>query len=140
MLSADLGMTYRVSRLPYAVLIDERGVIRAKGLINSREHLESLFNAKELGVGLTVGLLTGLVSAGFALLWQGNPWLGLTLVLAMMVTLGVAGLAGAAVPLLLQAMRLDPALGAGVIVTTFTDVFGFFSFLGIATLLLDRLG
>lgn len=50
-LSADLGMTYRVSRLPYAVLIDERGVIRAKGLINSREHLESLFNAKELGVG-----------------------------------------------------------------------------------------
>ena len=50
-LSSDLGMTYRVSRLPYAVLIDERGVIRAKGLINSREHLESLFNAKELGVG-----------------------------------------------------------------------------------------
>lgn len=50
-LSADLGMTYRVSRLPYAVLIDERGIIRAKGLVNSREHLESLFNAKELGVG-----------------------------------------------------------------------------------------
>jgi len=50
-LSADLGMTYRVSRLPYAVLIDEHGIIRAKGLINSREHLESLFNAKELGVG-----------------------------------------------------------------------------------------
>jgi methylamine dehydrogenase accessory protein MauD len=50
-LSADLGMTYRVSRLPYAVLIDERGIIRAKGLINSREQLESLFNAKELGVG-----------------------------------------------------------------------------------------
>jgi methylamine dehydrogenase accessory protein MauD len=50
-LSAELGMTYRVSRLPYAVLIDERGAIRAKGLINSREHLESLFNAKELGVG-----------------------------------------------------------------------------------------
>lgn len=50
-LSADLGMVFRVSRLPYAVLIDEHGVIRAKGLINTREHLESLFNAKELGVG-----------------------------------------------------------------------------------------
>jgi methylamine dehydrogenase accessory protein MauD len=50
-LSADMGMSYRVSRLPYAVLIDEKGAIRAKGLINSREHLESLFNAKELGVG-----------------------------------------------------------------------------------------
>jgi methylamine dehydrogenase accessory protein MauD len=50
-LSADLGMSYRVSRLPYAVLLDERGIIRAKGMINTREHLESLFNAKELGVG-----------------------------------------------------------------------------------------
>jgi methylamine dehydrogenase accessory protein MauD len=50
-LSAELGMTYRVSRLPYAVLIDEGGITRAKGLINSREQLESLFNAKELGVG-----------------------------------------------------------------------------------------
>jgi methylamine dehydrogenase accessory protein MauD len=50
-LSPDLGMTYRVSRLPYAVLMDERGIIRAKGMINTREHLESLFNAKELGVG-----------------------------------------------------------------------------------------
>jgi methylamine dehydrogenase accessory protein MauD len=50
-LSPDLGMTYRVSRLPYAVLMDERGIIRAKGMINTREHLEILFNAKELGVG-----------------------------------------------------------------------------------------
>ena len=49
-LSADLGMRYRVSRLPYAVLLDEGGVIRAKGLINNREQLESLFNAKEIGV------------------------------------------------------------------------------------------
>lgn len=50
-LSTDLGMTYRVSRLPYAVLLDEKGIIRAKGLINNREQLESLFNAKEIGVG-----------------------------------------------------------------------------------------
>jgi methylamine dehydrogenase accessory protein MauD len=49
-LSAELGMTYRVSRLPYAVLIDEQGKVRAKGLINSREQLESLFAAKDLGV------------------------------------------------------------------------------------------
>lgn len=62
-LSADLGMTYRVSRLPYAVLLDERGVIRAKGLINSREHLESLFNAKELGVGSVQDYLRDRVAA-----------------------------------------------------------------------------
>jgi methylamine dehydrogenase accessory protein MauD len=49
-LSADLGMTYRVSRLPFAVLMGEDGIIKSKGLVNNREQLESLLNAKELGV------------------------------------------------------------------------------------------
>ncbi len=49
-LSAPLGMTYQVSRLPFAALLDEAGVLRARGLVNSREHLESLFEAKRLGV------------------------------------------------------------------------------------------
>jgi methylamine dehydrogenase accessory protein MauD len=49
-LSAPLGMTYQVSRLPFAALLDETGVLRARGLVNSREHLESLFEAKRLGV------------------------------------------------------------------------------------------
>lgn len=49
-LSAELGMAYRVSRLPYAVLIDGQGAVSAKGLINSREQLESLLTAQELGV------------------------------------------------------------------------------------------
>ena len=49
-LSHELGMTFRVSKLPYAVLIDEEGKIQSKGLINSREQLESLFTARELGV------------------------------------------------------------------------------------------
>ena len=48
--SAPLGMTYQVSRLPFAALLDETGVLRARGLVNSREHLESLFEAKRLGV------------------------------------------------------------------------------------------
>lgn len=49
-LSTDLGMTFKVSRLPYAVLLDGQGVVRAKGLVNNREQLDSLFNAKDLGV------------------------------------------------------------------------------------------
>jgi magnesium transporter len=118
-----------------AVTVITRGI--ALGEIEFSSGLRAV--GKEFAVGLTIGAITGAVSAGFAVAWQGNAWLGLALVLAMMVTLGVAGLAGAAVPLLLQALKLDPALGAGVIVTTFTDVIGFFSFLGIATLLLDRL-
>jgi methylamine dehydrogenase accessory protein MauD len=48
--SAALGLSYQVSRLPYAVLIDAGGVLRARGLVNSREHLESLFEAQRLGV------------------------------------------------------------------------------------------
>jgi methylamine dehydrogenase accessory protein MauD len=49
-LSAELGMRYHVSKLPYAVLIDEAGRVRAKGLVNSREQLDSLFAARELGI------------------------------------------------------------------------------------------
>ncbi|HJO22884.1 MAG: magnesium transporter [Myxococcota bacterium] len=94
---------------------------------------------KELAVGLVMGALTGTVAAGLAYLTVGVPAIGTALFLAMVVTMAAAGLMGAAVPLFLKAVRLDPALGAGVIVTTFTDVFAFFSFLGIATLLLDHL-
>lgn len=49
-LSEQLGVTYGASKLPYAVLIDSNGVVRANGLVNTREHLESLFEAQALGV------------------------------------------------------------------------------------------
>ncbi len=49
-LSTQLGLANQVGRLPYAVLVDEAGVLRASGLVNTREHLESLFEAKERGV------------------------------------------------------------------------------------------
>jgi len=49
-LSAPMGIAYRVSRLPFAAVIGEDGTVRAKGLVNNREQLESLLNAKDLGV------------------------------------------------------------------------------------------
>lgn len=49
-LSTPLGLAYQVGRLPYAVLIDAAGAVRARGLVNSREHLESLFEARDRGV------------------------------------------------------------------------------------------
>jgi len=49
-LSRELGMHFEVSKLPYAVLIDASGTIRAKGLVNTREHVESLFEAERMGV------------------------------------------------------------------------------------------
>lgn len=63
-LSQPLGMTFRVSRLPYAVLIDAEGKVRAKGLVNSREQIESLFAAMELGVASVQEYLTRDASQG----------------------------------------------------------------------------
>jgi len=94
---------------------------------------------KEFAVGMVVGLLVGSVAGGIAYASVGNVWIGGALGLSLVATMAVAGTLGASVPLILKAMRLDPALGSGVIVTTFTDVFGFFSFLGIGTLLIDRI-
>jgi len=50
-LSSELGLRFAIAKLPSAVLIDEEGIVRAKGIVNTREHLESLFAADELGVG-----------------------------------------------------------------------------------------
>ena len=94
---------------------------------------------REVLVGLAIGVVTGLLTALGAYFWRGSVALGLVLLLAMVTNMIVAGLSGAAVPLMLRALRQDPALGSGVFVTTFTDVFGFLSFLGLATLLLRYL-
>ncbi len=94
--------------------------------------------AKEVAVGLANGAVLGAVSGLVAFIWQDNAVLSVALFVAMIVTMGVAGIMGAAVPLLLKAVRQDPAVASGVIVTTFTDVFGFATFLGVGTYLLDR--
>ena len=94
---------------------------------------------KEMWVGLVVGATAGLISGGVAYALHGNVYMGVVLLLAMMVTMVTAGLFGAAVPLILKALRLDPALGSGILVTFAADALGFFSFLGIATLLLGQL-
>jgi magnesium transporter len=94
---------------------------------------------KEVTVAIAIGLITGVVSGLLAWLWQGSPWLGLALFGSMMATMAMAGILGAAVPLTLKALGQDPAVGSGVFVTTLTDIFGFAVFLGLGTMLLDRL-
>ncbi len=64
LLSTELGMAFRIGKLPYAVLLDEGGRVRAKGLVNSREQLESLFTAKEMGVASVQALLDGQATQG----------------------------------------------------------------------------
>lgn len=91
---------------------------------------------KETLVAVGNGAATGAVTAVIAYLWKGLPLLGLVVGLAMIINIFVAGLMGTLIPLALRWLRFDPAVASGVIVTTFTDVTGFASFLGIATLLL----
>jgi magnesium transporter len=95
--------------------------------------------ARQTSVGLLNGLATGVVLGICALVWERNPVLAGILAFAETVNLTVAGFFGAAVPLVLKRLQLDPALGSSIFVTTATDVGGFLSFLGTATLLLSAL-
>ncbi|HSM12982.1 MAG TPA: magnesium transporter [Thermoanaerobaculia bacterium] len=90
-------------------------------------------------VGLLNGLATGAVLALIALVWERNPVLAGVLAFAETVNLTVAGFFGASVPLVLKRMKLDPALGSSIFVTTATDVIGFLAFLGTATALISLL-
>jgi magnesium transporter len=92
--------------------------------------------AKEVWLGLTTGAANGLVIAGIAFLWKGHALLAVILGIAMVVNMLTAAIVGTLVPVALKAFRVDPAIASGVITTTFTDVCGFFSFLGLATLLI----
>jgi len=94
-----------------------------------------LFN-KELLVGVLNGILWSVVIGILAYLWFGSLKLGAIIAMAILVNLMMAAIAGATIPLILQRFGADPALAGSVVLTTVTDVVGFFSFLGLATLLL----
>ncbi|MFY2765354.1 magnesium transporter [Arenimonas sp. MALMAid1274] len=93
---------------------------------------------KELRVSMMNGVLIGGIVALATWLWFADWQLALVIFAAMVINLMSAALAGVLVPMTLKRMRLDPALAGGVILTTVTDVMGFFSFLGLATLVLLR--
>ncbi|AQA19811.1 magnesium transporter [Halioglobus japonicus] len=89
---------------------------------------------RELGIGLINGLLWAAVVAVAASLWFDDWDIGIIIAAAMVINLITAAFTGAALPLLLSRLNIDPALAGGVILTTVTDVVGFVSFLGLATL------
>ena len=95
--------------------------------------------AKEAAIGLANGVVLGLVAAGVAVATKQDPMLGLVLGMAMLINLFVAATAGTIVPLGLKALKVDPALGSSVFITTFTDMVGFAAFLGLATVFLRYL-
>jgi len=91
---------------------------------------------KEVIVGGINGLLFALLMGGIAWGWFGDTTMGLVIGVAMIVNLLVAGFAGVAIPIVLQRMKVDPAVASAVVLTTVTDVVGFLAFLGLAALVL----
>ncbi|RMD71991.1 MAG: magnesium transporter, partial [Gammaproteobacteria bacterium] len=94
--------------------------------------------AKEFAVGAANGILWALVVAAATMAWFHDIQLGIIIAAALIVNLAFAALAGATLPLILKKMGIDPAIAGGVVLTTITDVVGFFSFLGLATVFLTR--
>ncbi|NQV75558.1 MAG: magnesium transporter, partial [Bacteroidetes bacterium] len=88
---------------------------------------------KEFTVGLINGATIGCIVFLFALLYDQNPMLGLVIFIAMTGNLIIAGIAGSAIPLVLKRIGIDPAIASSIIITTFTDVFGFLLLLGLAS-------
>lgn len=94
---------------------------------------------KEIGVGLINGLSLGLLVGLLALVWKGNPFLGVVVGAAMMINTIIAVSLGGTLPMVMRLLKIDPALASGPILTTVTDMCGFFLILGLASSMLDRL-
>jgi magnesium transporter len=91
---------------------------------------------KEIRVALVNGILIGGIVGVIAFFWFRSPLLSLVITLALIINFCAAATAGVLLPLLLKRMNIDPAVAGTVVVTAVTDVMGFFSFLGLATLIL----
>ena len=107
------------------------------GLVRPRELLRVF--AKEASIGLVNGIVLGLLLGGAALLWKGNPYLGLVVGVSLAANTLVAVSFGGLIPLILKGLKSDPALASGPLLTTITDMCGFFLVLSFASALLPRL-
>ena len=106
----------------------------ALGEIEWKEAKSAIF--REVAVSLINGLIFAIIMGIVALIWFNDGKLGIVIALAMIINLFFAGLFGAIIPLLLKRLNIDPAVASSVLLTTVTDVVGFFAFLGLAKMIL----
>jgi len=109
----------------------------ALGELSPRDGLRTL--GREVLIGLANGVAIGCLIALIALAWKGTPMLGVVVGMATLLNMIGAGIAGALVPVMMQVLRIDPALASPILVTTITDTCGYFIYLSLATLVLPRL-
>ena len=106
----------------------------ALGDISSEDAKETI--QKEVYLALMNGLVFAVVIGFIAWMWFSMPLLGVVIAASMVINIIAAGFFGSLIPLLLQKADIDPAVGSSVLLTTVTDIVGFFSFLGLATIIL----
>ncbi len=114
-----------------AVAVTLRGLTLRE--ITTRDWMRMLL--KEVGAGMINGVAIAVVCALGVYLWSQSYGLALVMALAMVISMTLAGVAGALVPIVLKRFGIDPASSSSIVLTTITDIAGFMSFLGIATLL-----
>ncbi|MDB2660768.1 magnesium transporter [Luminiphilus sp.] len=107
-------------------------LIRAMAMGQINDRTEIWLVRREILVSIINGLIWAFVIAVIAAYWFDDTTLGLIIAFAIIINLITAGIAGASLPLILDRLRIDPALAGGVVLTTITDVVGFFAFLGVA--------
>ncbi|MBC8416545.1 MAG: magnesium transporter [Candidatus Cloacimonetes bacterium] len=109
-----------------------------RGIALGELTLHNTFKAilKEITVGIINGVMIGSVAMLLAYLFRGNILLGVVLAVAMICNMFIAGLVGSLIPVIMKTLKFDPALASSVIITMLTDIGGFASFLGLATILL----
>ena len=111
-------------------------VIRGIALGNIRKKNSKSLLIKELMVGVLNSLLWSIIIGTIASYWFENYLIGFVIAFAMISNLVFAAVSGVALPIILKRIGIDPALAGGVLLTTITDVLGFFSFLGLGSLIL----
>ncbi len=109
----------------------------ALGELKTRSNWKILL--RELAVGLMNGIAIGILVAAIAFFWEGDAFLGLVVGTASFLTLICAAIAGFLVPVTIQKLKIDPALGSPILVTTITDSLGYLIYLGLATILIAQL-
>jgi magnesium transporter len=127
------GMTGNTGTQSLAVVV--RGL--ASQDIDRHEVLRLIL--RELGVGIIIGLVCGVLIAIIALLWQGNPVLGLVVGSSLFMTLIIGTLAGTIIPLILYRLKIDPAVASGPLITTLNDIFSLTVYFGLASLFISKL-
>jgi magnesium transporter len=127
------GMTGNTGTQSLAVVV--------RGLISNEVNKNVVRNLvfRELGVGLIIGVTCGILISIVALVWQGNPVLGLVVGSSLFLTLVIGTLAGTVIPLLLYRFKVDPAVASGPLITTLNDIFSLLVYFGTANLFINYL-